>query len=331
MYRLRREIKRNSSQSQFIMSNRASLPLFVRQTLLVSMLILACVVIPEIPSFLPINGLMSPSAQLTDSDNPMSNQSSDETQRARASDTGDQHSTLSKIFGPDHPTNAEHNERWFVTIAKVLVRLALAALLASLLAYRSQKYKHIMQRNPYVAETQILLAVIASAMMMIVGDNTARAFGIFAAASLVRFRTNIREPKEITILLVCLGIGLAAGVGRLELALILSAFILLLLWLLEYYEPTQIYRSMELKIRTRDVDSTQSSINKAFKKYKFSSEIREIDRQDENKPMGKIVYLLNIHPNVSTDQLSDEILSTDPSQIDAIEWQQKKPSSYIYK
>jgi hypothetical protein len=61
------------------------------------------------------------------------------------------------------------------------------------------------RRNPFVAQTQILMAVVAGAMMMVVGDSAARAFGIFAAASLVRFRTNIRDPKEITVLLICLG------------------------------------------------------------------------------------------------------------------------------
>lgn len=323
--------KYDSSQPPFATTTHPSLPAPVRNMLLVLAVLLACVVIPGIPGFLPFNGLMPPAAQSSDSGNPIFDQSPDEAKKAQDSGTTSHHSALSKIFGPDHPTSAEHNESWWVTIAKVLIRLALAAMLAALLVYRPHKYKHIMRRNPYVAETQILLAVIASAMMMIVGDNAARAFGIFAAASLVRFRTNIREPKEITILLVCLGIGLATGVGRLELAIILGAFILLLLWLLEYYEPIQVYRSMELKIRTRNVDSTQSSINSVFEKYKFSSEIREIDQQDEDKPMGKIVYLLNIHPSVSTDRLSDEILSADPDQIDAIEWQQKKPSPYIYQ
>ncbi|MGH9971697.1 MAG: hypothetical protein ACREBG_28420 [Pyrinomonadaceae bacterium] len=42
-----------------------------------------------------------------------------------------------------------------------------------------------------------------------------RAFGIFAAVSLVRFRTNIRDPKEITVLLISLAIGLGTGVQAL--------------------------------------------------------------------------------------------------------------------
>ena len=105
----------------------------------------------------------------------------------------------------------------------MLLRFLLAAFLAMLLAFRWRRGFKITQRNPYVAQTQILLAVVAAAMMMIVGDSAARAFGIFAAASLVRFRTNIRDPKETTVLLICLGVGLACGVGRLDMALILTA------------------------------------------------------------------------------------------------------------
>jgi len=78
-----------------------------------------------------------------------------------------------------------------------------------------------LKRNPFVAQTQILLAIVAAALMIIVGNNAAaRAFGIFGAVSLVRFRTNIRDPKEITVLLISLALGLAAGVGRWDLALI---------------------------------------------------------------------------------------------------------------
>ena len=83
---------------------------------------------------------------------------------------------------------------------------------------------------------------------MVVGDSAARAFGIFAAASLVRFRTNIRDPKEITVLLVCLGVGLAAGVGRWDMAVILTLFVLIALTVLEYFEQFQVFRSMEVSV-----------------------------------------------------------------------------------
>ena len=229
------------------------------------------------------------------------------------------------------PAPAQANKSWLETGFLILLKLALAALLAAMLAYRPRKDMPILQRNPYVAQTQILLAVVGAAMMMIVGDNAARAFGIFAAASLVRFRTNIRDPKEITVLLVSLGIGLAAGVGRVEVAILMAIFVLAMLWLLEYYEPAQVFRAMELTITTRNVTETDDVLREIFEKQNISAELREVNREDKEDPLGKIVYYVNVNPTVSTDELSEEVFSSDPDNIDSIQWDQKKSTSYIYR
>ena len=229
------------------------------------------------------------------------------------------------------PNTAPADEGIVAVAARMTLRLALAALLTSLLAFRPRKDLPVMQRNPYVGQTQILLAVVASAMMMIVADNAARAFGIFAAASLVRFRTNIRDPKEITVLLVCLGIGLATGVGKIELAIILALFVLVMLWVLEYYEPAQVFRALELTVTTRRVDDTDTLLREVFERYQLTYELRILDREDEEDPMGKIVYYVNLSPQFSTDKLSEEIFALDPDSIDTVRWDQKKSQSYIYR
>jgi hypothetical protein len=228
---------------------------------------------------------------------------------------------------PDAPAD----ESLLTSAARITLKLALAALLAAMLAFRPRKDLPVLQRNPYVAQTQILLAVVASALMMIVADNAARAFGIFAAASLVRFRTNIRDPKEITVLLISLGIGLATGVGKVEVAVILSLFVLAMLWVLEYYEPAQVFRALELTVMTRKVDETDEILREIFEKHNLSTELRVVDREDDEDPLGKIVYYLNITPETSTDQLSEEIFGTDPDNIDSVKWDQKKSTSYIYR
>ena len=250
-------------------------------------------------------------------------------QAERAPESGLPIPGLSEPAAP--ATSGTTDESWFESAARILLKLALAALLAAMLAFRPRKDMPVMQRNPYVAQTQILLAVVGAAMMMVVGDNAARAFGIFAAASLVRFRTNIRDPKEITVLLVSLGIGLAAGVGKIEVAILLSLFVLLMLWVLEYYEPAQVFRSMELTITTRNVTETDEILREIFEKRNISAELREVDREDKEDPIGKIVYYVNVNPTVSTDQMSEEVFASDPDNIDSIQWDQKKSTSYIYR
>ena len=244
----------------------------------------------------------------------------------------DNESFLSRFFGNGNGLPGQtHKESWIITILRIIIRLMLATMLAAILAFRPRKDLPMMKRNLYVAQTQILLAVVASALMMIVGDNAARAFGIFAAVSLVRFRTNIRDPKEITVLLISLSLGLATGVGRWDLAMIVCLFVLPLLWLLESRESEQVFRAMQLTVRTNDTDATQEILKKIFERHGFNAELREINPPDEKEPIGCITYYVNMSLNVSTDQISEEIRSSDPQNLEGIEWEQKKDSSYVYQ
>jgi uncharacterized membrane protein YhiD involved in acid resistance len=249
--------------------------------------------------------------------------------RAQTSEATDE-SFVDRMFGT-HNTEGLTGERWAENVGHLSLRLLLAALLGAALALRPRKRILALKRNPYVSQTQILLAIVAAALMIIVGDNAARAFGIFAAVSLVRFRTNIRDPKEITVLLISLALGLATGVGRWDLALILTIFSLLVLWLLEWREPQLIFRSMEVKVGTRNVVATQQALRSIFKKHDFDTELRTLDRDVSEESPGALVFAVDISPVVSTDELSEEILRLDGSNVESIQWDQKKSYSYLYQ
>lgn len=222
-------------------------------------------------------------------------------------------------------------ERWVETMGRIALRLLLAGLLGAGLAYRPRRKILALKQNPYVSQTQILLAIVAAALMIIVGDNAARAFGIFAAVSLVRFRTNIRDPKEVTVLLICMALGLASGVGRWDLGLVLALFSLIVLWLMEWREPEQVFRSMELKVITKNVVLTQRALRDVLKKHGFDKELRAVDREATEESPGSIVYSVDVSPTVSTDELSADILALDGQNVEGIEWNQKKSYSYLYQ
>jgi uncharacterized membrane protein YhiD involved in acid resistance len=241
-----------------------------------------------------------------------------------------------KPAGSDNPfiPSAETTaavESQAVQALEILWRLFLAVVLSGILAFRPRKNVPLFGRNLYVAQTQILLSVVAAALMLIVGDNTARAFAIFAAVSLVRFRTNIRDPKEVTVLLISLALGLATGVGRWDLGAILCGFALVLLWVLEFNESKQVSRSMELTVKTRNSDVTNERLKKIFQRYKLEGEIRQIDPSDEENPVGCVMYYLNVRLNLSTDYLSEKIFELDSENVEGIQWAQKKGNSYIYQ
>ena len=88
---------------------------------------------------------------------------------------------------------------------------------------------------------------------------------------------------------------------------------------------------MQLKVKTHNVTETDEVLRKVFERHKLASEVREVDREDEEDPIGRIVYYLNLGPRMSTDQLNEEIFSADPHNVDTVEWHQKKSVSYAYR
>ena len=99
------------------------------------------------------------------------------------------------------------------------------ALLGAVLAFRPQR-RGTPPRQPAVIQTQIILALVGALVMLVVGASLARAFGIVGAASLVRYRAKVDDPKDAGIMLSCLGLGLASGVGIYWVAAFATLFIL---------------------------------------------------------------------------------------------------------
>ncbi|MFH1515137.1 MAG: DUF4956 domain-containing protein [bacterium] len=78
----------------------------------------------------------------------------------------------------------------------------------------------------------VLLTIITAVVMMVIGNNLARAFGLVGAMSIIRFRTAIKETQDIVYIFFSLAIGMAAGVGYYKIAVIATLFIGFILYLL---------------------------------------------------------------------------------------------------
>ena len=129
-------------------------------------------------------------------------------------------------------------------------------------------------------------------------------------------------------LLINLGIGLAAGVGRWELATMFTVFVLLLLQLLESYADHEAFRSMELSVKTQNVEATDDAVRAMFRRNNLVVDIRQLNKESERHPIGKVVYVVGVSPKLNTDRLAAEIFSSDSANIDRMQWHERKEPSY---
>jgi len=82
--------------------------------------------------------------------------------------------------------------------------------------------------------TMILGGMIVSVLIMAIGNNLARGLGILGTLAVIRFRTPIRDPRDMVFLFACLGVGIACGAHVFGVAIVgtvtICAAALLLNW-----------------------------------------------------------------------------------------------------
>jgi len=59
--------------------------------------------------------------------------------------------------------------------------------------------------------TQVLASLVTATLIMAIGNNLARGLGILGTLAIIRFRTPIRDPRDIIFLFMCLAIGISCG------------------------------------------------------------------------------------------------------------------------
>lgn len=105
-----------------------------------------------------------------------------------------------------------------ISLGDVLVNMSVALICGIIIAYfYKASYKGAGYTNAFV-NSLILLAMVTAIVIMVIGNNLARAFGLVGAMSIIRFRTAIKETMDIIFVFFSLAIGMAAGVGAFYIA-----------------------------------------------------------------------------------------------------------------
>lgn len=99
------------------------------------------------------------------------------------------------------------------------------------LSYRGISYSSVF------VSSLVALSMITAMVIMVIGNNLARAFGLVGAMSIIRFRTAIKDTQDIVFIFFALAVGMASGVGFHLIALVgtfLVGLIILLFSKLNY-------------------------------------------------------------------------------------------------
>lgn len=105
---------------------------------------------------------------------------------------------------------------WQMVLASLVLAFAIGIVIASVytVTYHGVGYLRSF------AQTIAMSALVSAFIMLAIGDDVARGLGMVGALTLVRFRTSLKDTRDLIFVFASLGLGVACGVQAFAVALI---------------------------------------------------------------------------------------------------------------
>lgn len=99
------------------------------------------------------------------------------------------------------------------TIWQIVLVLLSSLLYSMLLAWAYKATHRGLSYSTSFVHAMIIMGVTVSIIMLIIGSNIARAFSLVGALSIIRFRTAIKDPRDVAFIFMTMAAGMACGTG----------------------------------------------------------------------------------------------------------------------
>jgi len=122
-----------------------------------------------------------------------------------------------------------------------------------------------------------LVSMVAATVMQAIGDSLARGLGMLGALSIIRFRTVLDDPRNMTFMFASLAVGIATGVYGFTIAFIGTLFFCIGAVILRF-SPLSNTKELigSLKIELPKEGDEESEFNKILDSYCHHYELEQI-------------------------------------------------------
>lgn len=156
----------------------------------------------------------------------------------------------------------------------ILFSFGLNSLIAAIYkrTYRGARYS-----QDYV-HTLLILGTVVTMVIMVVHGNSATAFGMFAAFSIIRFRRSVSQSRDIGFIFLAMATGLAVGAQQYLLAAITVPLVCAIIWAISARDLFVAQRSSHLlRIRVNNDCNYDQAFAEVFARYLSEHELTSVE------------------------------------------------------
>lgn len=194
-----------------------------------------------------------------------------------------------------------------ITLEKALLVMFITFLLGLVL---SVVYIFTHRKMGYLASmptTLIILPIVVATVIMLVGTNYASAFALAGVFTLIRFRSEPGDPKDISYIFASVAAGLCCGMGFILYAIIICivlSLILLVIYFARYGEPKK--TDLKLKILVPEDLNYEHAFDDVFEEHGVKAYLDKVRTADFGT-IFELVYHLKVNENFSQKEFIDKL------------------------
>ncbi len=185
--------------------------------------------------------------------------------------------------------------------SEIIINLIISFILGVVVSLVYKKTHKGLSYSQSFMITNIFVAVIVCMVIMIIGNNLARAFALVGALSIIRFRTVVKDTKDTAFIFWALAVGMASGTGSYFLAFAGTGIITGIAFILYYTNYGSMYKSeFILQFRTTTNDQQASVYNNIISDYTKTSTLLSAESSGDGKTI-KLNFDIVMKENKSQD------------------------------
>ena len=191
--------------------------------------------------------------------------------------------------------------------SEIIINLIISFILGVVISLVYKKTHKGLSYSQSFMITNIFISVIVCMVIMIIGNNLARAFALVGALSIIRFRTVVKDTKDTAYIFWALAAGMASGTGSYFLAIAGTAILTGIAFILYFTNYGSMYKSeFILQFRTNVDDQQTPEYNKAISEYTKTSTLLNAESSGDGKSI-KLSFDIVMKEDMSQDKFISDL------------------------
>ena len=187
------------------------------------------------------------------------------------------------------------------------VNFLLAAFLSIILGWLYCKYSTALSNKTMFAKNFILLSTTTMLIITIVKSSLALSLGLVGALSIVRFRTAIKDPEELTYLFLAIAIGL--GFGANQTYVTITAFILTgILIIISFYSSGFKIPDKNMFFTIECDNNRQLQVDSITKILAENCSLVKLRRFDTSTNYFEAIFLIQLKEVISLKDIETQVI-----------------------